>query len=146
MNVIHEDVEKLVEKELAAATERFGLHHSSHEKMAVIVEEYEECAEAVEDMRQMMQMAWARTRDNVDGYMMDDAYGRIYDAAVRTAIEAIQVAAMCRKEIGTDKPKATKGTASTGINGQIAYICNACGGHVGRDDRFCMDCGAYFGE
>ena len=143
MNVVHEDVEKLVEKELAAATERFGLHHSNHEKMAVIVEEYEECAEAVEDMRQMMQMAWGRTRDNMDGYMMDDAYGRIYDAAVRTAIEAIQVAAMARKEIGTDKPKATN---DADTEHPFTKTCSVCGSKVDKDDRFCYECGAKLGE
>ena len=146
MNVVHEDVEKLVDKELAAATEKFGLHHSWHEKAAVVGEELEESCEEMENLVDSMKFAWKQTRGNETDYIKEQAYNGVYDAAVRLSIEAIQVAAMAKKEIGTNKPKATKGTASTGINGQIAYICNACGGHVGRDARYCGNCGAYFGE
>ncbi len=146
MNVVHEDVEKLVEKELAAATEKFGLHHSWHEKAAVTGEELEECCEEMENLVDSMKFAWKQTRSNESDYIKEQAYDGVYDAAVRLAIEAIQVAAMAKKEIETAKPKTTKSTASTGINGQIAYICNACGDHIGRDDKFCRSCGAYFGD
>lgn len=146
MNVVHEDVEQCVENELQHAVSVFGLHHSNHEKMAVIAEEFEECVDALDELKGMVMKAWARTRENCDSNIMDDVYGRIYDDAVHLATEAIQVAAMAKKEIKTAMLKAAKGTASTGINGQIAYICNACGGHVGRDDSFCRACGAYFGE
>ena len=99
MNVIDGDIKAAVDKELQAATERFGLHHSNHEKMAVIAEEFEECEEALAKLRQSVHCAWSRTRDNCDSDMMDDAYGRIYDAAVKLAIEACQTAAMADKEI-----------------------------------------------
>lgn len=146
MNVVHEDVKQCVENELQHAVSVFGLHHSWHEKAAVVGEELEECCEEMENLVDSMKFAWKQTRGNETDYIKEQAYNGVYDAAVRLAIEAIQVAAMAKKEIETEKPKATKGTASTGINGQIAYICNACGGHVGRDDSFCGNCGAYFGE
>ena len=99
MNVIEDDVKSAVEKELQAATERFGLHHSNHEKMAVIAEEFEECGEALANLQQKVHCAWSRTRDNCDSDLMADAYGRIYDAAVKLAIEACQTAAMADKAI-----------------------------------------------
>lgn len=41
MNVVSEDVEKLVKKELEAANERFPQFHSEHEGWAVMQEEAE---------------------------------------------------------------------------------------------------------
>lgn len=149
MNVVHEDVEKLVEKELAAATERFGLHHSWHEKAAVVGEELEESCEEMENLVDSMKFAWKQTRGNETDYIKEQAYNGVYDAAVRLAIEAIQVAAMAKKEIAEQdarRPTATKHTAISGSNGYIAYTCGECGKHVGRDDSFCGACGAYFGE
>lgn len=149
MNVVHEDVEKLVEKELAAATERFGLHHSWHEKAAVVGEELEESCEEMENLVDSMKFAWKQTRGNETDYIKEQAYNGVYDAAVRLAIEAIQVAAMAKKEIAEQdarRPTATKHTAMSGSNGYIAYTCGECGKHVDRDARYCENCGAYFGE
>lgn len=149
MNVVHEDVEKLVEKELAAATERFGLHHSWHEKAAVVGEELEESCEEMENLVDSMKFAWKQTRGNETDYIKEQAYNGVYDAAIRLAIEAIQVAAMAKKEVAEQdarRPTATKHTAISGSNGYIAYTCGECGKHVGRDDSFCGTCGAYFGE
>lgn len=58
-------------------------------------------------------------------------------------------ASMRRKEIAEQdarRPTATKHTAMSGSNGYIAYTCGECGKHVGRDARYCGNCGAYFGE
>lgn len=99
MNVVHEDVEKLVDKELEAAKERFGLHHSQHEKICVIAEEFEESVEALDALKGKMLNAWAMVKSNTDSDMMDDAYGRIYEEAVHLACEAIQVACTARKGI-----------------------------------------------
>ena len=41
MNAIKEDVEKLVQKELESANQRFPMFHSDHEGAAVIYEEIE---------------------------------------------------------------------------------------------------------
>lgn len=99
MNVIEEDIKAAVDKELQAATERFGLHHSNHEKMAVIAEEYEETSESLERLTHAVRVAWNYVRENSDEGIMADKYGRIYDAAVELAIEACQTAAMADKAI-----------------------------------------------
>ena len=39
MNAVKEDVEKLVQKELESANQRFPMFHSDHEGAAVIFEE-----------------------------------------------------------------------------------------------------------
>lgn len=49
-------------------------------------------------------------------------------------------------DIASLRPTATKHTAMSGSNGYIAYTCGECGKHVGRDARYCWNCGAYFGE
>lgn len=49
-------------------------------------------------------------------------------------------------DIASRRPTATKHTAMSGSNGYIAYTCGECGKHVGRDARYCGNCGAYFGE
>lgn len=136
MNVIENEVKAAIDKELAAATEEFGPHHSNHEKMAVIVEEYEECAEAVENMRQMIQMAWGRTRDDQDIYSMNMAYELIYQNAVDVAIEACQVAAMATKQIGKN------GQARWLVSSDGYYpYCSNCGARPATMTKYCAECG-----
>lgn len=101
MNVVREDVEKLVDKELEAATERFGLHHSYHEKYAVTLEELQECEEEVKWMRTFIDEAFENIRNNNKNVAYDSFYA-MYKHAVRCSVEAIQVAAMCKKEIEND--------------------------------------------
>ena len=43
MNAVKQDVEKLVQKELEPANQRFPMFRSDHEGAAVIFEEIEEC-------------------------------------------------------------------------------------------------------
>lgn len=101
MNVVHEDVEKLVDKELEAATARFGLHHSYHEKYAVTLEELQECELEVKLMRTFLDEAFGNIRKNSRNAAYED-FCIVYNHAVRCAVEAIQVAAMCKKEIEND--------------------------------------------
>lgn len=101
MNVVREDVEKLVEKELAAATERFGLHHSWHEKYAVILEELQELKEEVGETSHDLESVWFGIRNNIEEYP-EEHIRCVYEDAVKAACEAIQVAAMCKKEIEND--------------------------------------------
>lgn len=101
MNVVHEDVAKLVDKELEAATERFGLHHSYHEKYAVTLEELQECEDEVKLMRELLNEAFENIRMNNQNTAHNDFYA-MYKRAVRCAVEAIQVAAMCKKGIEND--------------------------------------------
>lgn len=94
MNAISNDIHHLVEKELAAANERFPQFHSAHEGYAVILEEYKEAEEELESMQLNIDALFAAIRQN------DRAQGIveiIERTAERLACEAIQVAAMCRK-------------------------------------------------
>jgi rubrerythrin len=144
MNVVREDVKQCVENELQHAVSVFGLHHSWHEKYAVMLEELQELKEEVNIAEAEIDSVWFGIRQNLPEYAEAHIH-YVYERAVKAACEAIQVAAMAKKEIKTAKLKATKHTAMSGSNGYIAYTCGVCGKHVGRDDSFCGACGAYFG-
>ena len=94
MNVVENDVRILVDKELAAANERFPQFHSAHEGYAVIKEEVDELKEYTDLINNRMIYLWARVRFNNS---CEELVSRIYDNAINAACEAIQVAAMCKK-------------------------------------------------
>ena len=50
MNAVKSDVEKLVQKELEAANQKFPVFHSDHEGAAVVFEEIEECKQEIENL------------------------------------------------------------------------------------------------
>lgn len=95
MNVVNEDVGKLVEKELASANERFPQFHSPHEGWAVIREEVEELLQETDDVEEALNTLWVRVRYN----MRDNPCfaTKIKERAVAAACEAVQVAAMAQK-------------------------------------------------
>lgn len=103
MDVVHDDVEKLVNKELQAAIEIHGLHNSHHEAYAVIKEELEEAEEELELCKNHLRYMWYKIREN-DRFEADDVKDRIVEYATNLAVEAIQVAAMAKKGVhhGTD--------------------------------------------
>ena len=94
MNVVENDVRALVDKELAAANERFPQFHGQHEGYAVIKEEADELKEYTDLINNRMIYLWARVRFNNS---CEELVSRIYDNAINAACEAIQVAAMCKK-------------------------------------------------
>ena len=96
MNVVSEDVEKLVKKELEAANERFPQFHSEHEGWAVMQEEAEELREECDSIEMSMKQRWHRIRD---GIPMAQHVALVEQYAEAAACEAIQVAAMARKYI-----------------------------------------------
>ena len=98
MNVVHEEVEKLVDKELAAATERFGLHHSWYEKYAVMLDELQELREEVDLTDEEIGAMWYGIRKNYPEYS-EERIHYVYEHAVKAACEAILVATMAKKEI-----------------------------------------------
>lgn len=98
MNVVREEVEKLVEKELAAATERFGLNHSWHEKYAVMLEETEELEVEVRATKDFLKSVWFGVKNDWTDYAEENIQN-VYERAVNAACEAIQVAAMAKKGI-----------------------------------------------
>ena len=94
MNVVSKDVEKLVEKELEAANERFPQFHSEHEGWAVMQEEAEELQEECASIEMAMEQLWHRIRDGIPTSLQVALVGQYAEAA---ACEAIQVAAMARE-------------------------------------------------
>ena len=94
MNVVENDVRILVGKELAAANERFPQFHSAHEGYAVIQEEADELKEATDKVIGRMVSLWARVKYGNDPERL---LQMISEDAVNAAVEAIQVAAMCKK-------------------------------------------------
>ena len=94
MNVVENDIRALVDKELAAANERFPQFHSAHEGYAVIQEEVDELKEDMNRINGRTACLWDMVRFNNN---CEELVWRIYDNAINAACEAIQVAAMCKK-------------------------------------------------
>jgi hypothetical protein len=98
MNVVREDVEKLVEKELEEAIKLHGLNHSLHEKYAVTLEEVEEAQHEMKECAEWLHTAWENIKyDDTENAIRD--FQGLYSTAVRLACEAIQVACTARKEV-----------------------------------------------
>ena len=94
MNAASEDVENLVEKELASANERFPQFHSPHEGWAVLREEYDELEEEVHQLDgEINCYLWGSVKRNTAA----DNVEAIRLRAIAAACEAIQVAAMAQK-------------------------------------------------
>lgn len=100
MNAIENDIRTLVDKELAAANERFPQFHSPYEGYAVIQEEVDELKEEANRIDGRITSLRARVRFNRN---CEELVSRIYDDAVNAACEAVQVAAMCKKFLEMDK-------------------------------------------
>ena len=99
MNAIENDVRALVDKELAAANERFPQFHSAHEGWAVILEEVIETEAEMKTVRDSTEGMFRFVLNNADAKC---AAKKIEYAAIHAACEAIQVAAMCRKFMGME--------------------------------------------
>lgn len=97
MNAIKNDVEALVDKELASANEQFPLFNSVHESYAVLLEEAQEATEAGDIITLDLEKFWVSIRNNAPMEHLTASLDSIRKNAVGMAIEAIQVAAMCDK-------------------------------------------------
>lgn len=96
MDVVRNDIIKLVEKELGNANEEFPLFRNEHEASAVIREELEECEDGLYLARLRFNNYWTMVKENQE--IVDSYLDTLKHAAINTAVEAIQVAAMCDKE------------------------------------------------
>lgn len=99
-DVVKNEIITLVDKELEAAIEKFGLNHSNHESFAVIKEEIDEAHEALAKVDYHQSCIWNATKSNTTTPpVIRGLYAKAYSDAINLAVEAIQVAAMARKAI-----------------------------------------------
>lgn len=97
MNAIKNDVEALVRKELASANRQFPLFNSVHEAYAIMKEEAEETQDAIANTEKALDKFWVGVKENLSQEWMESSIADIRKNALQTAIEALQVAAMCDK-------------------------------------------------
>ena len=103
MSTIKSDVEKLFQKELESANQRFPMFHSDYEGAAVIFEEIEEAHSKMLDMELHYKSLWQTVKEN---FINTASYAElVFDDAINLACEAIQVAAMAQKFIGSQKER-----------------------------------------
>ena len=103
MNAVKQDVEKLVQKELESANQKFPMFRSDHEGAAVILEEIEETHSEMLDMELNYKSLWQTIKEN---FINTASYAElIFDDAINLACEAIQVAAMAQKFIDSQKER-----------------------------------------
>lgn len=104
MSTIKSDVEKLVQKELGAANQKFPVFHSDYEGAAVIYEEIEEAESEMRGVNRHFAGAWysVKTNERSRSYQY---INKIKNRAVNLACEAIRVAAMAQKFIDSQKER-----------------------------------------
>ena len=104
MNAVKSDVEKLVQKELESANQRFPMFRSDHEGAAVIFEEIEETKNEMIETEMNFKVLWTHVKLN-NGMICSDHANDLHKRACRLACEAIQVAAMAQKFIDSQKER-----------------------------------------
>jgi hypothetical protein len=99
MDAVKNDIKKLIDKELDAANEVNRPFASMHEAYAVIKEELEEAEDESEKAGRFLNSAWSNIKqpDNIGITNAKMFLADMYKAAMNLAVEAVQVAAMCKK-------------------------------------------------
>lgn len=105
MNAVKQDVEKLVQKELESANQRFPLFRSDHEGAAVICEEIQEAEYEFECIKDRFQELWRAVKCNMTSEWISEINTVIANRAQNLACEAIQIAAMAQKFIDNQKER-----------------------------------------
>lgn len=98
MNVVREDVEKLVENELEEAIKLHGLNHSYHESFALALEELNEADEEMRKCHECLHEFWIAVQKN-ENEKIEKMAESAYTVAVDLCAEVIQYAAMMKKPI-----------------------------------------------
>ena len=102
MNAVKSDVEKLVQKELESANQRFPMFRSDHEGAAVIFMELDNAK---------LQMVRTKERfENVWSFVKHESYSKeltmdLKHCAIELACSAIKVATMAQKFINSQKER-----------------------------------------
>lgn len=104
MSTIKSDVEKLVQKELESANQRFPMFRSDYEAAAVIYDEIEEAESEIRGVNRHFAGAWYSVKIN-ERSRSYQYMNKIKNRAVNLACKAIQVAAMAEKFIDSQKER-----------------------------------------
>ena len=104
MNSVKQDAEKLVQKELESANQKFPVFHSDYEGAAVIYEEIEEAESEMRGVNRHFASTWYLVKQNerIKAYSY---INKLKNSAVNLACEAIQIAAMAQKFIDSQKER-----------------------------------------
>ena len=102
MNAVKSDVEKLVQKELESANQKFPMFRSDHEGAAVIFEELQETEIEFQRTEDRFKDIWSFTKNNS---YSEELVSDLKYCAISLACEAIQVAAMAQKFIDSKKER-----------------------------------------
>lgn len=103
MDAVKNDIKKLIDKELDAANEVNPQFVNMHEAYGVIKEELEEAEDECEKAGRYLNIAWLNIKhDNIIN--TKTCLADVYKAAMNLAVEAVQVAAMCKKAQFVDIP------------------------------------------
>ena len=94
MDVITNDIDELVIKEMNAANSKYHLFHTSHEGYAYVKEEIEETMDAMNELLETFAAAWDKIKNNQPAFK---DVKQVRNLAKKVAIEAIQTSAMCEK-------------------------------------------------
>lgn len=98
MDVVRKEVRALIDKEHDEALRNHGMFASHHEKHSVMQEELEETMDEVEQLKKEFACMWNAVKH--DQYENAESFAnRIKYTAEHLAIEAIQVAAMAKKQV-----------------------------------------------
>ena len=102
MNAVKQDIEKLVQKELESANQKFPVFHSDYEGAAVILREIDNAK---------LQMVRTKERfENVWSFVKHESHSEeltldLKHCAIELACSAIQVEAMAQKFINSQKER-----------------------------------------
>lgn len=96
MNVVSDQVKELVKREYRQAKKDHKPIASLHEGYAVLLEEVEEAQEVCNFLKEYTELFWQNIRHSE---YAEYNVKSIFDVAIDTACEAIQVAAVCRRII-----------------------------------------------
>ena len=97
-NDMDKTIEKLIKEELERANKKFPLFASEHEGYAVMLEEFEEAQEEIEDIKSKLETLWHVTRNkNIEMGYRFFLVEHMKEITIRAIQELIQLAAMCDK-------------------------------------------------
>lgn len=97
-------------EEYGRASVKFGaVNNSDHESYAVLREEADEAADAMEDVDNLTQVFFEMVKNNEEDKVKLDILNVIKHRAEEAAAESIQAAAMARKAIATIEGRTAKG-------------------------------------